>query len=641
MLEACEAQWQEGAGGLLLVAAVNETGLLPALEDTIASCTPAPTSRLARTSLASRRMLLLTLLFLGAVGLCRTWDLRGYTGDALGMLTGRKRAYGYAHVERFLSQFSIAGGAQALTKMLGKWARHLWQPSVKDEITTDVAPCFYVDGHHKPVYTNKLIPRGLIGRTGKILGCRGLVLLHDERGHPLQVSTNRGDQHLTIGLPQILTCMEENGETTLHRRVVVDREGMAAPFLRDLQVQGYIVITLLRTDQYDGLQSFSEVGSFVPFEIDQHGQVIREVARAKFALPLPDQPGQFLPLHVALIRDHRRQIPTLEGEEADGENDKRLARWRKDWKAEPSPASPTTAKLIPIVTTAAMDAEELAQTYIRRWPVQENVIKDYLLPLGLDINHGFAKTLVENSEVTKKRAALEKRLHNGEQWAVKAKKRCENAGRLYSKLWQQTKAYGDEQYRLLNAHQETLREQGMAYEQRRKILKEEQAHIDADLEQRWQRVWRTYDKSNKESEKYQRYAQQQCDLLRALEDLASTERAMYELDNRKDHVMTVFKRSLTNLVMWTRDHYFPQTYAHATWGRLLPFFQLPGLVTIDQNTVSVTFRPFNDKQLNQDLTLLCERVRKVAPHLPDGKQLLFSVGRMSYPILDQQKQRLA
>lgn len=279
--------------------------------------------------------------------------------------------------------------------------------------------------------------------------------------------------------------------------------------------------------------------------------------------------------------------------------------------------------------------QELAQTYIRRWPVQENVIKDYLLPLGLDINHGFAKTLVENSEVTKKRAALEKRLHNGEQWAVKAKKRCENAGRLYSKLWQQTKVYGDEQYRLLNVHQETLREQGMAYEQRRKILKEEQARIDADLEQRWQRVWRTYDKSNKEREKFQRYAQQQCDLLRALEDLASTERAMYELDNRKDHVMTVFKLSLTNLVMWTRDQYFPQTYAHATWGRLLPFFQLPGLVTIDQNTVSVTFRPFNDKQLNQDLTLLCERVRKVAPHLPDGKHLLFSVGRMSYPILDQ------
>jgi hypothetical protein len=31
-------------------------------------------------------MLVLTLLFLGVVGLRRTWDLRGYTGDALALL---------------------------------------------------------------------------------------------------------------------------------------------------------------------------------------------------------------------------------------------------------------------------------------------------------------------------------------------------------------------------------------------------------------------------------------------------------------------------------------------------------------------------------------------------------------------------
>ena len=181
----------------------------------------------------------------------------------------------------------------------------------------------------------------------------------------------------------------------------------------------------------------------------------------------------------------------------------------------------------------------------------------------------------------------------------------------------------------------------MAYDQRRKILKDEQAQIDADLEQRWQRVWRTYNKSSKESEKFHSYAQQQCDLLRALEDLAATERTMYELDNRKDHIMTVFKVSLTNLAMWTRDHYFPQTYAHATWGRLLPFFQLSGRVTVDQITVSVTFRPFNDKQLNQDLILLCERVKKAVPHLPDGRQLLFMVEKRSHPILDLHQQRVA
>jgi len=260
---------------------------------------------------------------------------------------------------------------------------------------------------------------------------------------------------------------------------------------------------------------------------------------------------------------------------------------------------------------------------------------------SIDTNHGFAKTPVENSEATKKRTALEKRLSTAKLWAVKAKERSQRAGRLYDRLWKQTKAYGEEQYRRLNAHQDTLCEQGMEYYQRRAQIKGEKAQIDAELELRWQRVWRAYDKSSKESQKYQCYAQQQCDLLRALEDLKAAERTMYELDNRKDHVMTICKLALTNLVMWTRDHYFPQTYAHATWGRLLPFFQLPGLVTVDQSVVSVTFRPFNDRHLNEDLAILCQRVSKAAPHLPDGRRLLFTVGNIRRPILDHYKRPVA
>jgi hypothetical protein len=584
-------------------------------------------------------MLVLTLLFLGAVGLRRTWDLRGYTGDALGLLTGRKRAYGYTHVERFLSQLAHAGGAETFTSALEKWTAHLWQSSAKEETATDSSPCFYVDGHRKPVYTEKLIPRGLIGRTGKILGCRALVLLHDERGHPLQASTNRGDQHLTIGLAQILPPASESTDRASQGCVVVDREGMAAPLLRDLQAQGYTVITLLRTDQYESLESFSEVGQFVPLEQDQHGRVIREVAPASFALPLPDQAGQFLPLRVALIRDVRRHVPAPKPEEQEEE---RWRRWREGWTAQPSTAAPTTAKLVPIVTTApSVDALELAQTYIRRWPVQENIIRDFLLPLGLDTNHGYAKRPIVNSEAAKKRAALEKKLHNAQQWAAGAKARSSKAGLLYHRLWQQTKEYGDQRYRQLNAHQDALREQGVGYDERRAKIKEEKALIDAELEERWQRVWRTYAKSSKESQKYDRYAQQQCDLLRALEDLAATERTMYELDNRKDHIMTVYKLALANLIMWTRDQYFPQTYAHATWGRLMPFFRLPGLVTVGPESVSVEFRPFNNRHLNEDLVTLCERVSKIAPRLPDGRRLVLAVRTIRRPILHRHKRLVA
>ena len=115
------------------------------------------------------------------------------------------------------------------------------------------------------------------------------------------------------------------------------------------------------------------------------------------------------------------------------------------------------------------------------------------------------------------------------------------------------------------------------------------------------------------------------------------ERTMYELDNRKDQVMTVFKVALANLAMWTRDQYFPASYAHATWARLAPFFQLSGIVTSNQHTVSVQLLPFNDRQYNRDLLLLCHRVHEKQLHLPDGRLLLFSIQGMARPILHQQQ----
>lgn len=99
-----------------------------------------------------------------------------------------------------------------------------------------------------------------------------------------------------------------------------------------------------------------------------------------------------------------------------------VAWWQEGWKPTPAPAPPIQPKLIPIVTTAEqVDALTLARSYIQRWPAQENVIKDFLLPLGLDINHGFAKTPVINSEVSKKREALEKRSANVARWGEAAR----------------------------------------------------------------------------------------------------------------------------------------------------------------------------------------------------------------------------
>jgi len=79
---------------------------------------------------------------------------------------------------------------------------------------------------------------------------------------------------------------------------------------------------------------------------------------------------------------------------------------------------------------------------------------------------------------------------------------------------------------------------------------------------------------------------------------------MYELDHRKDQIMTVCKLALANLAMWVRDRFFPSTYAHATWQSLQPFFRLPGRIQWVHETVHVSLRPFNNRQLSEGISCL-------------------------------------
>ncbi len=380
-----------------MAAAATETGLLTQLEQALPTASPSPTSAcLPLTSSSTvRQRLLLTVLFLGAVGLQRTWDLRGYTAGGLALLTGRDRAYGYRYTEAFLAQVARADGAERFTDTLACWTTHLWHPTGEtEEAEHPHALTCYVDGHRKPVYSEVLIPRGLIGRLGVILGCRALLLLHDEHGHPLFVTTHRGDQHLTAGVPTFLTRYEQHAEHNQVARMIVDREGMATEFLASLHAAGRNVVTILQTSQYRDLTSFSEVDTFVPLSTDAHGKVIREVAPACIPLSREDHPDAPLHLQVALIRDLRRLVsvqPDPEEAEIPPRWDSDLPPdertwWREGWQATVAPAKATMPKLIPIVTTQVsptIDAIELAQTYIHRWPEKTKCHQGLSSPLGI------------------------------------------------------------------------------------------------------------------------------------------------------------------------------------------------------------------------------------------------------------------
>jgi len=260
---------------------------------------------------------------------------------------------------------------------------------------------------------------------------------------------------------------------------------------------------------------------------------------------------------------------------------------------------------------------------------------------SIDTNHGYAKTAVTNSEVTKKREALQKRLENVQRWTVGARKRMHNASKLYQKRCQQTKERADALYRDLNHHQMEMERQGVEHGQRRQTIKEEKTVADAEIEECQQRQWKAYHTSNKEFAKCEKYCREQRELLRAIEDLTQQEREMYALDNRKDQIMTVCKVTLTNLGMWVRDHYFPVQYAHAGWQRLQVFFQLPGRIFWERDRVEVELKLFNDRALNRDLEMLCAKVAQEQPRLPDGRRLLFRLQGTRILHLDAQEKEVA
>jgi hypothetical protein len=263
------------------------------------------------------------------------------------------------------------------------------------------------------------------------------------------------------------------------------------------------------------------------------------------------------------------------------------------------------------------------------------------MSLGLDTNHGYAKLPVENSEAARSRAVLERKLAKAQRQAQAARERRARAEERARTLEKQLKRERAEAARALTEHLQAWEQQGMweiLQRDKREAFQRETAARLAPLQQRKQQA---EDTIRAAFDACERACQQERDLLRQLEDLAANERAMYELDHAKDQVMTALKLALANLIMWTRDHYFPATYAQATWRRLAPFFRLPGRIVWGRDTVQVELRPFNDRRLTRDLAVLCQQVEAARPRLPDGRLLVLRIAGACCLTLAAQHGRVA
>jgi len=560
----------------------------------------------------------------------------------LALLSGRERAYSQRYTERFLARLAAVGTAERLTEVVARWTWSLWQMEPTCSEQTASPAVFYVDGHRKAVYSDMLLPRGPVGKLGgKILGCRELVVLHDADGHPLLATTHRGDCHLTLGAPQMLHSYEQAIGQAHVQRVVVDREGMAAEFLAQQKLEGRQVITLLKADQYIGEESFDQVGEWHPWRYNRRGQLICEVAAARFTLRRQDQASPEVSVEVALIRDWRKLLPVEEAEEAADTRDwqadlidQQRHFWEEGWQALPAPAALTTAKLIPVITTGqGMEAVELAHTYFRRWNCQENAIRDWLIPLNLDTNHGYAKEQVVNSELAKRQGVLEGREQRLDHLAQSSRARLADLRDQDHQLQAQAHSY-EQQWMELSSRVIPLEAAGQTQERDYFPLKARQLAADCEARQRKTKLEKNAVRRQRLLDKCEGYCRELRQVLRQQEDLEVQARDMYELDQGKDQIMTLFKVGLANVGMWVRDHYFGESYQHCGWQRLLPFFKLGGWLTTTASEVHLELCAFNNRALLRDLEEVCRKVNADAVLLPDGRRLVVAVGKRLRTCLD-------
>ena len=286
------------------------------------------------------------------------------------------------------------------------------------------------------------------------------------------------------------------------------------------------------------------------------------------------------------------------------------------------------ARLHVVVTpdweTAAVD---IARWYRDRYPKQENAIRDWWLPLGGDVNVGYDKRKVENSELTKRKTKLETQLETLERYIAACQVRLQKAQRQHQKRAQR---YQAEWQATQQALQEAIQQRDAQGDTALAIYQWAQAEeirIQERLEPRRARVEAAAERVKKERDKQQRYCEERQKKKQTLAKVTRkmAECPMYELDDRKDQLLSALRLCLGNVLQWLRDTVFPQSYANATYKTLAPFVQMGGFVIQHSDRIEVLLDGFWQSVKQQDLEKLVARCNAQPLTAPDGRPLRFGI----------------
>lgn len=505
-----------------------------------------------------------TLLFMPVFGMERIWHFKTvYPRKGLGLVTGSSAPYKYHTIDNFLRELPLLDIDQSLGKALAR----LYVETFHINFRTKDSRTFYIDCFRKAVWTKKNIPKGMHATRNQILKCMDIYFIHDSHGRPLLPLTRPGDSHLTEALFPLIDALEEAVGKKVVDFAIFDREGLAVAVFKEFQNRKKHYITILRENQYRSIDDF-------------------EIPKGRRWKTYKKEPATGKALEQIL--DCNKMLVD--------------SKTKQTYKTRAILVREVGSESFAVIVTnisrrTEPDAGRIVSKYKDRWDRQENSFKQMKPSLYLDTNHG--TNVIEQS----RNRVMERRVENLEKKIQAQKKKIESTENKIRKtegtLQQLEKKIEAESGKGKNTDQ---------YE--KKIVRREK--LKAALSQ-------YRDSLGGHRSKLKQFTNK----------LKSTDRTqvLYEIDSRKDHIMTNLETALNNADIFVKEQYLPEEYSRSDFRTVRDIlYRQQGTYVETKEEVKVILDYYDQEPEHQRLAAwTVEKINDAQLRTAGGKRLILQV----------------
>ncbi len=579
----------DNAGAIVLEAAAQETGIRQTILQVLAQAKDDGLSQEATTGLrilSSRPRTVWRkvgyLLFLPLLeGVRRPYDLINYQGQGLKALYGIN--YKAGPLDQFLGELTQLRVGLPLAEALCRRYLALWYAEVK-------SLAIYTDFHVKILWSSYPQPKGKVTMLGRIAACTKQLLVNGPEGHFLLGLDLPGDASLVHLLPQLEQVLERIGGRAIWLNIF-DREGNSLPLALVYTEAERYFLTLLKANQYHGLDDFELLGEWQ----DAFGAPELQVADARWAA-------------------------TKKG--VDKADQRRFILVRQKGSTELQAMLSTNAPRKELKTA------EAHLLYRGRWVRQEDRIQEFVQGANGNANYGYRRRAIPNRTAIRKQAKLlekvavtERQLSTNQNHLVDLLERLQDVEAKYQDRESELKQRVSE----LKADYQQRLEEGRAVKRARQRWEKAKAELD-DLPQKCEKE---LDKIRARMEPLLTHRQelwQRLEERRKAANAVDLTRPMYQRDMEKDQIMLDLQLLLVNLHYFVREHYFGPAWAHhdlKTAEKLL--YRKRGRVIRYHDRLVVVLSAYRYARHRKGAEEMCARFNERRVQGPDGRLIQLRV----------------